>query len=119
MEIAYAQALWKSVQNGKTPKEAVAALMEILKRQGRIELMPRIQRAFTRLVDQNRSTRSRVFVAHEKDAKEAFAASGVDEADVCIDETLIGGWRLESADTLVDNSFKKHLLSIYSSVTNV
>ena len=117
METAYAQALWKAIENGKDPKEAVAAMVQILKTQGRMELLPRIKRALVRLAAREAATRPRIYVAHEKDAKHALAKSGVDHADVHVDPTLIGGWRLEAGDSLVDNSFKKSLLSIYSNVT--
>ena len=117
MEHSYAQAIWKAIAGGKTPKQAVATVVEILTRDGRIELLPRIMRALKRLSEREMNSRPRVYVAHEKDAKSAFKESGVSEADVCVDETLIGGWRLENAETLIDTSFKKQLLSIYSSVT--
>lgn len=118
MEKAYAQALWNAVQGGKTPKEAVHALHDILKREGRQELMARIELAFKRLAAREREARPRIYVAHEKDAKKALAESGATDADVRVDATLIGGWRLEGAEELVDNSFKNRLLSIYSNVTD-
>jgi F0F1-type ATP synthase delta subunit len=114
MENAYAQAIWKAVENGKSPKEAVSAVVEMLKKQGRAELLPRIGRALSRLAAAKSANNARVFVAHERDAKEAFKQSGVDEADIIVDETLIGGWRLEDRDTLVDASFKKMLLDMYN-----
>ena len=115
MEKLYAQALWQTIENGRPPKEAVESLAKILKRQGRERLMPRIAKAFARLAEANKSTRTRIIVADEKDAKAALRASGREEADVCVDESLIGGWRLESSSEIIDRSFKKHLLDIYNS----
>jgi F0F1-type ATP synthase delta subunit len=115
MEKLYAQALWKSIENGKSPKEAVESLAKLLKKQGRVELMPRIGKAFKRLAEASQGNRVRIFVAHEKDSKHALKASGLEEADVCVDETLIGGWRLEGGNEVVDRSFKKYLLDIYTS----
>lgn len=117
MEEAYAQALWQAIKGGKTPKEAVSAVHAMLVRQGRLGLIPRIERALKRLAARESAARPKLFVAHQKDAKHALEKSGLDEADVYVDETLIGGWRLESADTLVDNTYKSRLLEIYSSVT--
>lgn len=111
----YAQALWTSIENGRTPKEAVESLGKILKRQGREGLMPRIAKAFARLAEANRSSRPKVFVAREKDGKHAIAAAGVKDADVVVDESLIGGWRYEGNDEIIDRSFKKYLLDIYTS----
>lgn len=117
MESAYAQALVRVVENGKSVKDAIASLSEALKRQGRTELLPKVVRALRRMAEREKASRPRVYVAHEKDGKAAFTASGLAEADVCIDETLIGGWRAESKESLMDMSFKKQLLSIYSSIT--
>jgi F0F1-type ATP synthase delta subunit len=114
MEKLYAQALWVSIEKGRSPKEAVESLSKILKRQGREGLMPRIAKAFKRLAEANKANRARIFVAYEKDAKSALKASGSAEADVCVDETLIGGWRLESGTEVVDRSFKKYLVDIYN-----
>lgn len=118
MENLYAQALWKSIEKGQDPKDAVASLVKILASGGRSELLPRVRRSLMRLVAKEVNTKPRVYVARASDAESAFKASGIDDADVCVDETLIGGWRLETAESLVDNSFKKHLLSIYSKVTS-
>lgn len=118
MEHAYAQALWQAVKAGKSPKDAVHALHDILKREGRLELMSRIELALKRIAAREQSARPRIYVAHEKDAKNALAESGVHDADVRVDTTLIGGWRLEGTEELVDHSFKNRLLSIYSNVTD-
>ena len=115
MERSYAQALWNMVEKGKDPKSAVASLLEVLKKHGRSELLPRILRAFQRLSEaEANKKRNRLWVAHEKDAASAMKSSGVEEADVCVDESLIGGWRLEQKETLVDVSFKKMLLDMYN-----
>lgn len=117
MEKFYAQALWKAIEKGSTPKDAVASLAALLKKEGREELMPRIKRSFLRLVQREKALRPRLYVAHEKDSKRAQAESGVHNAEILIDDALIGGWRLETAEELFDKSFKNHLLSIYSNVT--
>ena len=118
MEAFYAQALWKSVQKGKDPKDAVAALVELLKKETRMELLPRIRLALKRIIAREKNAHPRLYVAHEKDAKHALAKSGVHHADVHVDKTLIGGWRLETADSLIDTSFKKSLLDIYNKATS-
>lgn len=117
MEKFYAQALWRAIEKGSTPKDAVASLATLLKREGREELMPRIKRAFMRLVQREKALRPRLYVAHKKDEKHAREESGAHDAEILIDEALVGGWRLETAEELFDKSFKNHLLSIYSNVT--
>jgi|SRR6185312_6441163 len=124
MEQAYAQALWQMIESGMEPKKALHALVETLKSHGREALLPRISRAFSRLAE--RETRKKaiiVSVAREKDAhgatreaKRVLDEIGADAKDieVKIDESLIGGWRLEGKGILVDNSFKKSLLDMYN-----
>ncbi len=42
---------------------------------------------------------------------------GAEISNVQIDSDLIGGWRMESGEHLIDNSYKKHLLTIYNAAT--
>ena len=65
-------------------------------------------------------------VARQKDAKTALREVEkllkelkLGEVDLCeeIDESLVGGWRLEGKGVFVDNSWKKSLLSIYNQAT--
>jgi F0F1-type ATP synthase delta subunit len=127
MEQAYAQALWQMVEKGKTPQEAVGALKKLLDVRGRAALLPRIAKAFRRLAAREAGRNNfTLTVAREKDAKSALRAVEkvltelkIADVDVCevVDESLIGGWRLEGRGVLIDNSWKKALLSIYNRVT--
>lgn len=127
MEHAYAQALWKLIQKGKKPQEAVAAMKKILELRGRLALLPKITRAFARLAAREEARgRMTLSVARQKDAKTAvreiermLAEQKISDVDLCeeVDASLIGGWRLEGRGTLVDASWKKDLLSIYNRST--
>lgn len=127
MEQAYAQALWKMVEEGVEPKEAVAKLREVLARHGRETLLPRIGRAFARIAARERAKSAVVLsVAREKDARNAKQeaagvlrelAAGAEDVEIRVDDSLIGGWRLEGRERLVDASYKKSLLSIYNRAT--
>lgn len=128
MEQHYAQALWKMIQNGKKPKEAVHALHEMLMRLGRASLLPKIARAFGRIAERAQSQGGvALSIAREKDERSAHKAvkqllseMGIDAKDVTthVDGTLIGGWRLEGRENLVDASFKKYLLGMYNRATS-
>ena len=128
MEHAYAQALWRSVQSGMNPKTAVARLMEVLKVHGREALTSRIARSFERIAERELAhTRLVVSVVREKEARRALKrakrALGTlkakpKEVETRIDETLIGGWRLEGQEHLIDASFKRYLLDMYTRVTS-
>jgi F0F1-type ATP synthase delta subunit len=124
MEQAYAQALWQMVEGGTQPKKAVHALVESLKMHGREALLPRIARAFDRLAEREMHKNAVIVsVAHERDThaakkevKELFSKLnlGADELQVQVNESLIGGWRLEGKGLLVDKSYRKQLLEMYN-----
>lgn len=127
MEEAYAQALWVLIERGAKPHEAVVALKKQLHARGRSSLLPKIAKAFQRLADKSaKKQRFTLTVARPKDAQKAvkdvekvLAEMKVTDAELCevVDDSLIGGWRLEGCGVLVDNSWKKSLLSIYNRVT--
>lgn len=127
MEIAYAQALWKMVDGGMTPAKAVRALHETLKMHGREALLPRIASAFVRIAErETKRTDVVLTVAREKDerrahkeVKEILTRMGVETKDLKtqVDDTLIGGWRLEGREQLVDASYKSQLLELFNRAT--
>ena len=127
MEHSYAQALWQMIESGIKPKEAVTKIREALDRRGRLSVLPKVGRAFARIAVRESAKRAVVLsVAREKDAagakremKDIFREMGVEAGDVeaRLDETLIGGWRLEGRERLHDASYKKSLLSIYNRAT--
>ncbi len=135
METAYAQALWKTVEGGMTPAKAVSALQEALKVHGREALLPRIGSAFARIAERESKRNDIVLtVAREKDLHRARleakkylgsldsksaqggSASGRD-LKTQVDDTLIGGWRLEGREQLVDASYKNQLLELFNRAT--
>lgn len=128
MENTYAQALWRLLEDGKTPKEAVRKLHDSLAQHGRAGLLPKIARAFVRIaVSQEAKRTVTLTVARERDAHTAqkevaryLEEMGATSKDVVVKEQkdIIGGWRLEGRERLVDASFKNHLLSLYNRVTS-
>lgn len=125
MEQAYAQALWQMVERGTAPSKAVHALAAMLKEHGREALLPRIARAFERLAQREARKDDVVLtVAREKDlahakkeVKEVLSSLGIESSDLKtqVDDSLIGGWRLEGKEHLVDASYKQQLLNIFNS----
>ncbi len=133
MEKMYAQALWQLVSNGMDAKDAVHAIHDRLTREGRAILMPRVAHAFARIAEREaRKTDYTLSVAREEDLAHAkketkeyiSALTGdlaieLDTLKTQVDDTLIGGWRLEGNERLVDASYKRQLLDLYNSVTRV
>jgi F0F1-type ATP synthase delta subunit len=105
----------------------VRAMHDKLKTEGREALMPRIAKAFERLSarmnERDIVTLTIADKAHEHgaitEATRAITNTAIDKKDIAVrlDSTLIGGWRLEGREVLVDESYKKHLLAIYTRAT--
>lgn len=115
---AYAHALMRLIEEGAKPAEAVKKLHALLEREGRANLLPSIGRAFERLAAKKANRdRAVLTIAREKDEAKARKESGVKDAEIAIDESLIGGWRLEADGMLQDASWKTSLLNIYQNVT--
>jgi F0F1-type ATP synthase delta subunit len=122
-------------EGGATPSKAVHALRELLASHGREALLPHIARAFARLAEQQSSRNDIVLtIAHEHDEKDAQkeAMKFVVEMDsksarggsalgrdlkTQVDDSIIGGWRLEGRGVLVDASYKQQLLELFNRVT--
>lgn len=110
-----------------SPHAAVTAIKKLLEKEGRAALLPRIARAFARFAEREGNKSDMVLtVAREKDerrakseVKEILASLEAHEATLKtqVDDTIIGGWRLEGRGTLVDHSYKARLLDIYHNVT--
>ena len=125
MEQSYAQALWKMIGAGASPKQAVSKLRENLAARGRLALLPRIARAFARHAAREHAKNTLTLSVGKSDAarakKEANAlitGMRLDKHDVetVVDESLIGGWRLEGREYLYDASYKKFLLGMYNRI---
>ena len=115
IEHSYAQALFALLQKGEKPKAAVTKIHAALEKSGRASLMPSIGRAFERLAQREALKRASVLVvARKQDEGRARRESGAKDAELRIDETIIGGWKLFDKGQMRDESWKSALLSIYN-----
>ena len=118
MERAYAQALWSIVERGGDHKKAVTALHETLVRTGRERLTAKILSEFKRIaLRENTHSSAVISVGRRADVEAALHAAGLKESEVILDPTLIGGYRIEKGDTLIDASWKNYLITLYNAVT--
>lgn len=118
MEKKYAQALFDLLSYGSKPDIAVAAIARVLAARGRLGLLRRVGAEYVRMSERH-AHRSRVVltVARADDAVQARHAAHVPNAEIGIDSTLIGGWRLEKSGVLVDASYKRYLLELFNRAT--
>lgn len=123
----YAGAVIEMTKRGAIAKEAVHTLAKHLERRGMANAMRRLRGSLEKkaLAEGRRSTVVLEVADHhhgamaKKEAAEQIKALGATADDVTVreDDSLIGGWRLMGKGTLVDNSFKKQLLSFYKQIT--
>lgn len=120
METSYAQALFDAISRGTDHKKAVRALFDSLEKKGKTALLDKISRAFERIAHTHTQRHMvTLTIAREADRAAALAANKKESAtpSIVIDSSIIGGWRRESNETLVDQSYKKHLLDVYATIT--
>ncbi|MDB5187521.1 MAG: hypothetical protein JWO50_41 [Candidatus Kaiserbacteria bacterium] len=123
MENAYAQVIWRLVAGGNTAHAAITKVEEHLKQTGRLGLLPRVMHSLARIAQSQASRSSSIVVAKKEDAAHAAHEAGnthaiQDQLQTRVDPSLIGGWRLETPELLIDTSYKKALLEIYRKATS-
>ena len=114
----YAKAIFDLVQGGKSVDSVVSGLLKSLRARGALALLPKVLSAYRRLESKASTYNATLTVAREADSAEAIKLAGVGpDTNVIVDESLIGGYRLEEAGKLLDNSFKAKLLQAYRNAT--
>jgi F0F1-type ATP synthase delta subunit len=94
------------------------SFMTYLRARGYTPLLPRILSEYERLVAHSGKKPVRVTMAKKHPYKELLTKHDIhDDAELTLDETLIGGYRIETDTTLIDASHKNALLKIYHSIT--
>ncbi len=113
--------LSKQLENGMDEAKLVAGLVGHLKAEGRMKLLPGIVRELKNLDARAHTLRPTIEIASEGERADALTAAkseGIESPEVRINPSLIRGWRLRSADTLVDRSAKQALVDLYQRITH-
>ncbi len=114
----YAKAMFALSSAGKNASDVVSGAVKSLKARGALGLLPKVLSAYERLVERAGTQGAVLTVARETDKSGALDASNAEsDIEVKVDESIIGGYRLESKGKLVDNSFKLQLLQVYRNAT--
>lgn len=116
-----AQALFEMTHTGNKTEasHAVVAFVRYIKTKGYEKLFPRILEKYETIVRRHKASGVVLTTARKKDVKHILASLNL-KGDVHerIDDTLIGGYTLETKDTFTDASYKSALLNIYQSLTH-
>ncbi|HET8575356.1 MAG TPA: F0F1 ATP synthase subunit delta [Candidatus Paceibacterota bacterium] len=121
---AYAQVLTLTLK-GKTPEEASRLLknfLEVLAARGHRKLLPGIVAELEKEKEAEAGNKARFTVARKSDL-EKFRKSalfdlerlGVKDAELVTkeDDSLVGGYRVETRSAMVDRTHKRALLDLY------
>lgn len=119
MEKQYAEAIYRSSQQGTDPDVLMRTLSEHLRSRGRLKLLPRILRELKRLHARRSRSKDRIEIAGEQYRSEAIdtARSLGMAAEPVIVPDLVSGWRAFGKGSMIDRSGKRALLDLYRSIT--
>lgn len=127
----YAEALAEAI-SGKSEKEGkvlIERFYEVIKMHGHAGLLPLIPAELEKiearekthreatLVTADTKSRTKWIHAYDHYEKEGLFPQDAARRDV-VDETLIGGYQIRTKDLLIDSSYKKSLVELYSKITN-
>lgn len=97
---------------------AFQSFMTYIRARGYAPLLPRILSEYERINVTSEEKNVHVTMVKKHPYKELLASHGIEgEAELTIDETLIGGYRIETESKLIDASYKNALLKLYHSIT--
>jgi len=114
MEKQYAQALDSLIASGMKEEEAFIKLVAHLKEKGRLKILPQLLRELETQAKRKQSREPMLEVANEK----VKTTSEAGKAKRVVNESLLSGWRLTTADTLIDRSGKRALIDMYRKITH-
>lgn len=121
----YAQALKEIIRDGKGNEETIGvSFVNLLKKKGHIKLLPQILKEFEKFSEKDIDTKQVVLTVARIADENRFKSdalqyiTGFDEGHLKtkIDESLVGGFKIETKDIVVDASYKKKLLNLYREI---
>jgi len=128
MPTEYAQALSNSLKNVTEKADALKradSMIISLQKAGKLKALPAILKEYERIESKKATIKPTMTVARAEDRDAALQElMGHVEAipknlEVEVKDSLIGGWRYLSGDTLIDTSHKAALLELYRKVVAV
>jgi F0F1-type ATP synthase delta subunit len=120
----YTESVYALYKNGMDVETLISNLKMTLTRKGHVRLLPAILADLKRLADKEQE-RSTIFVTlahkdhqetHKEEINNAVEKLGGTSHTVQIDPTITGGFIATGAESRIDRSYKKQLLTIYRSL---
>lgn len=125
MKDTYIKAVLQMIDSGIKSEDILSGLKRTLEERGHDRLYVTILSGVLRVLEAGSANTATVSVARKDDYdnhKEAIAKTLSSlkvegEPAIAIDETLIGGYVVESNSTRLDASYKKSLVDLYRTIT--
>lgn len=108
----YSYALKNSLKQNENSKEVVINFLAVLEKRGSLKLIPRILKSLEKVLEKQFKNKTKLVLAKNNQAKPNninLAENVLTE----IDNSLIGGYKIEGDGYLIDESYKTKLLKIY------
>lgn len=106
-------------QKGGDPSAALDAFVEYIHARGYAKLLPRILAEYERLSQGAKESSTVVTLAKKRDLADILKANGIEEkAETRIDETIVGGYTIETDSRFIDASHKNALIRLYQTLTH-
>lgn len=120
----YSQAAYAAYQNGMKIDSVMERLKEVLDKRGHMALYERVLIDLQEIITQATETPTKITLAqledrkkHEQEITKILSEYKItEEPEYVADETIVGGFIIESKDKMVDRSYKRSLVSLYRSV---
>lgn len=108
----YQKAFLSLLESGEDVDKTIKRVKVVMEKRGHSGLLLSVFKSTLRELDRTSVAKTpRLTVAREKDVRRY--ADGHKEAEVIIDPHLIGGYRFEQNNTMIDQSYKTKLLNWY------
>jgi len=112
----YAQALKQALYKEDDFEKIWQNFLMVLKKRGVLKLLPKILAVLEKDLNQ-KSERKLLTIATEKDRENIIIKNNIaPEVQVKVDNSILGGYRLESPGELLDASYKTKLLELYRAI---
>ena len=122
----YAEAIYRAITSGLEPEKALSGLRQVLTRHGHVSLYASILKDLLISLKKAENDTTATIVLARKEDRENYAKqieqfvteTKATEAQIVIDESIIGGFIAKTKTTKRDQSYKESLISIYRSVVS-
>ena len=100
-------------------KAAIDSFVTYIHARGYAKLLPRILAEYERLSASAKISNTVVTTSAKRDMKEILATHGIEEnVESRIDETIVGGYTIETDSRFIDASHKNALIRLYQTLTH-